>query len=197
MSPRTEKQFKEMRESKKTVIKDTGLELFSKEGFHSTSIRMIAKKAGISKGLMYNYYESKDELLLEIINDGFAKLMSYIDPNGDGELTRGEMEYMIEENFRILKEQQSFWMLYFSIFLQPDVIKIVSDQVQFFYKGLISLFTDYFKRAGYANPELEALLFGAIMDGISINFLLNIADFPVEDIKKRLLELFSRKPIVN
>jgi AcrR family transcriptional regulator len=147
--------------------------------------------------LIYNYYESKDDLLLEIINDGFARLMSYIDPDGDGELTRNEMEYMIEENFRILREQQAFWMLYFSIFLQPDVIKIVSDQIQIFYTGLLSLFTDYFRRAGYANPELEALLFGAIMDGISINFLLNMADFPVEDIKRRLLELFSSKPILN
>jgi AcrR family transcriptional regulator len=197
MSPRTEKQFEIIRDNKKVLIKEVGLELFSKEGFHSTSIRMIAKKAGISKGLIYNYYESKDDLLLEIINDGFARLMSYIDPDGDGELTRNEMEYMIEENFRILREQQAFWMLYFSIFLQPDVIKIVSDQIQIFYTGLLSLFTDYFRRAGYANPELEALLFGAIMDGISINFLLNMADFPVEDIKRRLLELFSSKPILN
>ena len=182
---------------KKNLIKEVGLELFSKEGFHSTSIRMIAKKAGISKGLMYNYYGSKDELLIEIINDGFEKLMVYIDPDNSGELTRGELEFMIEENFRILKEQQSFWMLYFSIFLQPDVIKIVGDQMRNFYSEILSLFTNYFRNAGYKNPELEALLFGAVMDGVSINFLLNIAEFPIEEVKKRLLELFSNKPIPN
>jgi AcrR family transcriptional regulator len=49
MSPRTEKQFEIIRDNKKVLIKEVGLELFSKEGFHSTSIRMIAKKAGYRK----------------------------------------------------------------------------------------------------------------------------------------------------
>ena len=68
MSPRTPKQFEEIREEKKTLIMDVALEHFANEGYHNTTINHIAKHAGISKGLMYNYFESKEELLAEIIN---------------------------------------------------------------------------------------------------------------------------------
>ena len=63
MSPRTEEQFEEIRESKKNLIQEVALELFATRGYHSTSISMIAKEADISKGLLYNYFESKEELL--------------------------------------------------------------------------------------------------------------------------------------
>ena len=68
MSPRTPKQFMEIREEKKTLIMDVALEHFANEGYFTTTINHIARHAGISKGLMYNYFESKEELLTEIIN---------------------------------------------------------------------------------------------------------------------------------
>ena len=68
MSPRTEKQFEEIRVSKKALIQETALELFATKGYHSTSISMIARTAGISKGLLYNYYESKEDLLNEMLS---------------------------------------------------------------------------------------------------------------------------------
>ena len=67
MSPRSAKQFKEIRKEKKDHIMEVALELFAENGFHATSISQIAKKAGISKGLTYNYFESKKELLDELI----------------------------------------------------------------------------------------------------------------------------------
>ena len=84
MSPRTPKQFEQMREEKKTLIMDVALEHFAKEGYHNTTITHIAKHAGISKGLMYNYFESKEELLTEIINRSMEGVAKYIDPDKDG-----------------------------------------------------------------------------------------------------------------
>ena len=36
-----------------------------KQGYYATPISDIAKQAGISKGLLYNYYRGKEELLSE------------------------------------------------------------------------------------------------------------------------------------
>lgn len=52
--------------STKEKIFETALELFSKNGFNATSIRMITKKTGISVASFYNHFESKDELLQKI-----------------------------------------------------------------------------------------------------------------------------------
>lgn len=121
MSPRTPKQFEEMREEKKTLIMDVALEHFAKEGYHNTTITHIAKHAGISKGLMYNYFESKDELLTEIINRSMEGVAKYIDPDKDGTLSEDEFELFIRKLFYILREKRPFWRLFYQLLIQNSV----------------------------------------------------------------------------
>ncbi len=71
---------------------DTALELFGTEGFDKTSISSIASKAGISKGLLYNYFSSKEELIKTIIFNGLDSLTGFIDPNHDGVISRDELQ---------------------------------------------------------------------------------------------------------
>ena len=47
---------------------------FAKNGFKGANINIIAKKAGISIGSMYNYFESKEDLLLTVINEAYKLL---------------------------------------------------------------------------------------------------------------------------
>jgi AcrR family transcriptional regulator len=54
--------------STKEKIFETALELFSKNGFNGTSIRMITRETGITVASFYNHFKSKDELLQEIYN---------------------------------------------------------------------------------------------------------------------------------
>lgn len=52
--------------SKKQAILDSALELIRENGFHGTPMSLIAKKAGVAAGTIYHYFESKDELILEL-----------------------------------------------------------------------------------------------------------------------------------
>ena len=67
--PRTEKQFEEIRATKKALILDAALQVFARDGYHNASISKISKQAGISKGLMYNYFNSKEELLEILVGE--------------------------------------------------------------------------------------------------------------------------------
>ena len=96
MSPRTPTQFAEIRENKKKEILSAALDLFANEGYHQASIARIAKKANISKGLIYNYFNSKEELLKELIEIGFETLVQPFDQNKDGVLTEEEFEFFIK-----------------------------------------------------------------------------------------------------
>jgi AcrR family transcriptional regulator len=70
--PRTKKQNLEMREAATSKIKSAAMKLFAEKGLASTSVKDIAALAGISQGLLYRYYESK-EALFENLVDQAAK----------------------------------------------------------------------------------------------------------------------------
>ena len=115
MSPRTAEQFKEIRKEKKEIILNSALEIFAEQGFHGASISKIAQHANISKGLIYNYFESKEDLLKEIIFNGLDEMFVFFDPNHDGKLTKDECIYFINEIFKLISENYKFWKLYFSV----------------------------------------------------------------------------------
>jgi len=58
----------ERKEKKKEMILDTAFKLFLEKGYSNTKIIDIASAAGIGKGTVYEYFESKESLLLELIN---------------------------------------------------------------------------------------------------------------------------------
>ena len=66
MSPRTKQQFEEIRSDRKDQLLDAALHVFAEEGYHSASVSKIAKYAGVSKGLMYNYFHSKKKCSLHL-----------------------------------------------------------------------------------------------------------------------------------
>ncbi|WP_044894111.1 TetR/AcrR family transcriptional regulator [Bacillus alveayuensis] len=66
---------------KKKQILETAMKLFAQKGFHATSMQEIAEQCGIAKGSIYNYFPSKDELLLSIFryySDAFTEKISLI-----------------------------------------------------------------------------------------------------------------------
>ena len=54
-------------EKKRSRIEEAARELFISQGFHATSMRTIAARAGTSLGNVYNYYRTKEEILESII----------------------------------------------------------------------------------------------------------------------------------
>ena len=52
---------------KKSIILAAG-PLFAEKGFHATSMREIAKKAGVSEALIYKYFPSKESLYNELLD---------------------------------------------------------------------------------------------------------------------------------
>jgi len=59
----------EKREKKQGLILDAAFELILEKGYSNTKIIDIANKAGIGKGTFYEYFESKEALVLELINE--------------------------------------------------------------------------------------------------------------------------------
>jgi len=199
MSPRTPKQFEEMRDTRRKQIMDAALELFASEGYSHCSISQLASHAGISKGLMYNYFESKEALLVAIIDNGMQDIMTMIDPNHDDILDPEEVEGFIRNTFKGIRDNMQFWMLFINVVLQPPVKEYLDGKP---FSNVMERFAprilEYFERMGYKDPYLEMLTFSAMIEGygILLVYLLPENEFPKETVQRfedRMVDMFTKK----
>lgn len=178
MSPRTEEQFEEIREEKKELILQTGLKLFATDGYHNVSVSDIARAANISKGLMYNYFKSKEELLSSVVHKGLKDITDAFDVNKDGILTQYELTFFIDFTFKTLKANKQFWRLYFMLILQPDVYELVEKEYLTLKERVSKVAYVFFEGRGYTDPKCEMLVLAALLEGMAFQFVFTDDDTP-------------------
>lgn len=61
---------KEQKEARKVQIVQAALDLFVERGYYGTKTSQISKRAGISEGLLFYYFPTKEILLEELVNIG-------------------------------------------------------------------------------------------------------------------------------
>ena len=70
----------DQKEKRRQEILYAGLSLFIQKGYSGTTIKDIAGAVGMSVGLMFHYFASKEELYLELVNLGIDGPMSSVQP---------------------------------------------------------------------------------------------------------------------
>jgi AcrR family transcriptional regulator len=73
---RTKELNEAMREERREKILSAAVHLFASRGLAGTKISDIAHAAGMSQGLVYHYYASKEEVFVHLIESAFRKLNS-------------------------------------------------------------------------------------------------------------------------
>lgn len=199
MSPRSKDQIHELRQEKRDMILAVALRLFARNGFHVTSISTIAKEAGISKGLLYNYFESKEHLLAELINRYIRVFDSLINPNQDNEISSDEMSAFFDLLRKSLTEDNEYWRLYSQLSMQPEVLKLFIENHN---KGLLMnkyqhLIQQYFKDR-FEHHELEMFCFGSLLKGFSIQYAFTPQMFSetlIDEFIKKLKSMYIKDKI--
>lgn len=64
---------------KQTMIIEQAIKLFAAKGYHSTSIQEIADACGIAKGTLYNYFQSKDDVMLSVMKHYSGMFMAEVE----------------------------------------------------------------------------------------------------------------------
>ena len=178
----------------------SALELFAEQGFAHCSIAQLASHSGISKGLMYNYFKSKEALLGAIIEEGIREILDYFDPNHDGVLTTEELVGFVRKIFSSIRENQQFWILYINVVLQPRVKEFLNGQP---FSNVMDQFgpmlIKYFEKKGYENPALEMFTFSALIEGFGVLMVYAYPtyDFPEELLRsyeERVISMFTKNP---
>lgn len=192
MAPKTKEQYEAIRRRSMETIKEVALALFARDGYHRTSISRIAREAGVSKGLMYNYFDGKEALLEAIITDAFEEgeeaMLPYLVNQSD---PRAKLRGLTKATFRMVQERFDYWKLLTALSLQPGVLAGVEPIVRQKREELMPKFIHLFQTLGADEPEKAAYLYGAVLDGIMLNYFQMEADYPLEEMKDYILTHFN------
>ncbi|NLY91762.1 MAG: TetR family transcriptional regulator [Firmicutes bacterium] len=71
MSPRNKEQNQQIREERREEILQAALRVFACKGLAAAKISDIAHAAGLSHGLVYHYFRSKNEIFTELVRRAF------------------------------------------------------------------------------------------------------------------------------
>jgi len=193
MSPRTKKQFEEIRAKSIAAIKEAALELFATDGYQATPIARIAKKANLSKGLIYNYFESKEDLLQQILLGYMEVVEEMMTGFFDGKGTAEErFRDLINNTFDIFIEDIHHWKLYLSLAFQPKVLenfqKLSKQMQEMGYDTTEAVL----KEMGIDSPYLEARFLAAALDGIFLHYISTGEAYPLEEMKEFIFKKYCK-----
>jgi len=130
-------------------IMSFALDLFSSNGFNSTSIDDIIKKAGIARGTFYLHFASKDDIL-EMIIDSNLKMLNDILSQLDISMQKpvNERIKLYIDAAEFLADTPRFRQV--AILLLCDAIaqtENIRGKVDIFFKNIIDMSAKYIKKA--------------------------------------------------
>ena len=70
---RNEPRFERRKDARPGEILEAALDLFVEKGFAATRLEDVAQRAGVSKGTVYLYFDSKDDLFKSVIRSGMVR----------------------------------------------------------------------------------------------------------------------------
>jgi AcrR family transcriptional regulator len=204
MSPANPETNDRMRQESRARILEHALQLFSEQGFDRTSVKQLAHTAGMSPGLVYHYFRSKDEVLRAIFQESVQQVQAaFMEAEAVADPAE-RIERLIRASLAGVRAHARFWRLFNGMRLHSRYLELLfKDGVQWT-ATIRATMERYFVEAGAAEPEFEAALLFALIDGVTQHFVFEPARYPLEAMAERIAqtyrrstrcEVFSRSPV--
>lgn len=118
-----------MRDERREQILAAALELFVSRGLAATRASDIAAAAGISQGLVYHYFGSKDDIYVELIRTAFEGMNEAVRAlEADAGSPREKIARALSELLRLLESREDF-ARYFMLTAQASQFEAVPARV--------------------------------------------------------------------
>ncbi|HTY36790.1 MAG TPA: TetR/AcrR family transcriptional regulator [Bacteroidota bacterium] len=192
MSPRSIEISRKMREKSRKAILSASLELFATSGYSATTTDAIAKKAGISKGLIFTHFKKKQDILFAIFDEQFASILPRFITENDRRPAKEKVVALIDTWLDVIKTNPLAVRLSLQLNLDDEYRKILrSKKTMEYFENFLSAMVKTIKDAGSKKPELDTYLLMFLFDGIVANYTVAPELFPIDAIKDHFVGLLS------
>lgn len=167
-----------IKEERRQQILSNALMLFAQKGLAATKIIDIALASGISQGLMYHYYKSKEEIFIELIRIAYARMNAACRwLVGQPLSPREKIKLAIKELLKTL-EQSKDASRYHLLIAQataseaiPEEAKIIIKRENLFpYETIAQIITEGQRDGSFKKYDAEelAMVFWTSINGLAI-----------------------------
>jgi AcrR family transcriptional regulator len=190
VSPRSPEANEAVRAESRARILEHALDLFAAHGYDRTTIRAIAESAGISQGLIYNYFESKDALLRALFERSMADVRASFAlaeeaPPGQ------RASRLVRAAFEVLRRNERFWRLSYGLRMQAEVVNDLGAGLLEWTAMIRGTLEAYLREDGYDRPEVEAAILFALIDGVAQHYVLDAAGYPLDEVVERVVARYA------
>jgi AcrR family transcriptional regulator len=189
MSPRSKELSRQMKAESRSAILAAALELFAKKGFSATTTEQIAKKARVSKGLIFAHFPTKQEILLAIINEEFDQLLPHSQERNHAESPKERFVSLVDSWMDMLKNKPLFVRLTLQLNLDDEYRKLMRKKGKQYVDTYFDRMRELLVQLGSKNPDLDSFLLSMVFDGFASNYTVAPDLFPIDAIKDHLVEI--------
>ena len=130
-------------EDRRALILESAREAFAEGGYHSTSLDAIAERAGVSKALLYEHFDSKRELHAAMLELHVRDLLDRINAAlVDAEPGEQRMRAGLEAFFTFLEERRGTAAIMLRNTGDPDVLQWLDRLRDGVAAAIVTLMTD-------------------------------------------------------
>ena len=185
-----------MREEARDAILEAALSVFGDKGFAGATTAEVASAAGVSKGLIFNYFPTKDALLEALIERTLGASLRFWEEADWSGAPADQLSRILDVAIAQVLEKPKFYRLYFSLVLQPGgsgaaqrAIAKVMPRLQTYFGRTERLMAEL----GSDEPALDAKVFQLAVNGLAQTLaaeasLVERPDvLPIEKLKARVL----------
>lgn len=158
------------KDASKDMILYGAMKLFASYGYHKTSVLSIAKSLGISSGLIFYHFETKDNLLFQVIETLLNRLDTIFEVE-KGLPAHEKLEIIIDRFKESLIQNKAEWDLYMALIYQPDTKEMIEPLVTQSTRNFRRKIYDIYKGMGHATPDVMSLEFELFRIGVFASFL--------------------------
>lgn len=181
-----------MRVSAEKIL-EVAIGLFSSHSYHGTSVADIMKKAGVSKSLFYHYFKSKEDILTVFARTRLGEwdpLVTYLEGEED---PMKRVSFLVDFVLSELERAPARLRFILSLYLNTEGVKAIEKALKKYRPLFERLFQEekrLFTDLQFTDPEDEATFLRSMLQGITLEYLLSPKDYPLEAMKKKILNRY-------
>jgi AcrR family transcriptional regulator len=197
MPPKISDEAKEVR---KIAILEAAHQCFSEKGYYETSIDDIVRVSNMSKGAIYTYFASKEEIFISLmhhltersfkeVREAFANLNT----------ATAKLQYLIHRNIQLFEQRNFLQRVQFEFWLysssSPKLKDLMEQRRRKFNELIQSILVEGMKNGEFRqdlDAEAAATLYWPFRDGIWLHFLTIGTALEFERTMRDFEEMFFR-----